>query len=90
MHQRQSVWVSHVRPFPAPAAPGACDGSLACSTCHLILTQETYDSLPEPCEEELDMLDLAFDLTDTSRLGCQIKVTKGLEGMVATVPGPPN
>ena len=65
---------------------GACDGSLACSTCHLILQQELYDSLEPPDEEEEDMLDLAFDLTDTSRLGCQIKVSQELEGMVATVP----
>ena len=65
---------------------GACDGSLACSTCHLILDQEVYDALPAPDEEEEDMLDLAMDLTDTSRLGCQIKVTKDLEGMVARVP----
>ena len=66
---------------------GACDGSLACSTCHLILQQDVYDSLPPPEEEEEDMLDLAFDLTDTSRLGCQIKVDESLAGMVATVPG---
>lgn len=65
---------------------GACDGSLACSTCHLILEQNVFDSLPAPEEEELDMLDLAFGLTDTSRLGCQIKVTKGLEGAKFTVP----
>lgn len=65
---------------------GACDGSLACSTCHLILEQNVYDSLPPPEEEEEDMLDLAFDLTDTSRLGCQIKVDESLSGMVATVP----
>ena len=45
-----------------------------------------YDSLPAPEEEEEDMLDLAMDLTDTSRLGCQIKVTKELAGMVAQVP----
>jgi ferredoxin len=65
---------------------GACDGSLACSTCHLILTQEVFDSLDPPEEEEEDMLDLAFDLTDTSRLGCQIIVTKELDGMVARIP----
>ena len=51
----------------------------------MILEQHVYDSLPTP-EEEEDMLDLAFDLTDTSRLGCQIKVTKELEGMVAQIP----
>ena len=67
---------------------GACDGTLACSTCHIVLEQEMYDSLPPPEEDEEDMLDLAFDLQDTSRLGCQITVTKELDGMVARVPAP--
>ena len=66
--------------------PGACDGSLACSTCHVVLEQSQYDAMDPPDEEEEDMLDLAFGLTDTSRLGCQIKVDKSLAGMVATVP----
>lgn len=65
---------------------GACDGSLACSTCHVVLSQEVYDALPPPDEEELDMLDLAFELTDTSRLGCQIQLDKSLEGIRVTVP----
>jgi len=45
---------------------GACEGTLACSTCHLIFKQEDYKKLPEtPTDEELDMLDLAYGLTDT-------------------------
>lgn len=45
---------------------GACEGTLACSTCHLILSKSDYDRLPEkPTDEELDMLDLAYELTDT-------------------------
>lgn len=68
------------------SSSGACDGSLACSTCHVILEQKTFDSLPPPEEEELDMLDLAFGLTDTSRLGCQIKVAPGLAGAKFTLP----
>ncbi|CAO1633000.1 unnamed protein product [Jaminaea pallidilutea] len=65
---------------------GACEGSIACSTCHVILQPEVYDQLEEPGDDENDMLDLAFGLTDTSRLGCQIKLTKGLDGMVAQLP----
>ena len=65
---------------------GACGGELACSTCHVILPQEYYDRLPPKVEEEEDMLDLAWGLTDTSRLCCQIKVTKDLEGVTFTVP----
>ena len=44
---------------------GACGGELACATCHLIFTKEIYDTLPEKEPEEDDMLDLAFELTDT-------------------------
>eukprot|EP00924_Labyrinthula_sp_SR-Ha-C_P008743 augustus_masked-scaffold_2-processed-gene-1.8-mRNA-1 protein AED:0.32 eAED:0.32 QI:0/-1/0/1/-1/1/1/0/133 len=51
---------------------GACGGQVACSTCHVILSQEVYNSLPEPDEEEEDMLDLALGVTETSRLGCQV------------------
>jgi ferredoxin-2, mitochondrial len=66
---------------------GACEGSLACSTCHVIVSDPSvYDSLPEPTDEENDMLDLAFGLTETSRLGCQIKLTKELEGMEVSLP----
>ncbi|EPZ33627.1 2Fe-2S ferredoxin-like protein [Rozella allomycis CSF55] len=65
---------------------GACEGSLACSTCHVILEEEIYKKLPEPSDEENDMLDLAFGLTDTSRLGCQVKVSSALNGMKITVP----
>lgn len=65
---------------------GACGGDLACSTCHVVLPKEYYDKLDEKEEEEDDMLDLAWGLTDTSRLGCQIKVTKELEGMLIKIP----
>jgi len=65
---------------------GACGGELACSTCHLIFDQEVYDKLPPKLDEEDDMLDLAFELTETSRLGCQICVTKELEGIKVIMP----
>ena len=65
---------------------GACESSLACSTCHVILDSEIYDTLEEPCEEEEDLLDLAFGLTHTSRLGCQVKVTREMEGMTVKLP----
>ncbi len=44
---------------------GACGGQMACSTCHVIVPREYYDIIPKPSEEENDMLDLAFGLTDT-------------------------
>jgi ferredoxin len=65
---------------------GACEGSLACSTCHVIVDEAYYEKLNEPSEDEEDMLDLAFGLTPTSRLGCQIVLTKDLDGFTVTVP----
>ena len=65
---------------------GACEGSLACSTCHVIVDAEWYGRLREASEEEEDMLDLAFNLTRTSRLGCQIVITEELDGLVVQLP----
>jgi 2Fe-2S ferredoxin len=66
---------------------GACEGSLACSTCHVVVDSEWYDVLEPASEDEEDMLDLAFGLTHTSRLGCQIKMTEELDGLTVSLPG---
>lgn len=66
---------------------GACEGSLACSTCHVIVDEAFYGKLPAATDDEEDMLDLAFGLTHTSRLGCQIMMNDSLEGLKVTVPG---
>ena len=65
---------------------GACEGVMACSTCHLIVSEDWFKKLPDASEEEEDMLDLAYGLTKTSRLGCQITVTEDLDGLVLRVP----
>ncbi|KAI1646744.1 ferredoxin [Daldinia loculata] len=66
---------------------GACGGSCACSTCHVIvLDDEYYEKMPEPEDDENDMLDLAFGLTETSRLGCQVVMTKELDGLRVKLP----
>ena len=65
---------------------GACEGSLACSTCHVVVDKEFYDKLESPSEDEEDMLDLAFGLSPTSRLGCQIVMSKDLDGLTLIVP----
>ena len=65
---------------------GACEGSLACSTCHVIVDPEWYELLKDASEDEEDMLDLAFGLTATSRLGCQIVITEELDGLVVRLP----
>jgi 2Fe-2S ferredoxin len=65
---------------------GACEGSLACSTCHVIVDEAWFPKLNEASEEEEDMLDLAFGVGKTSRLGCQILVTEQLDGIVVKIP----
>ena len=65
---------------------GACEGSLACSTCHVIVDPAWFGKLGTPTEEEEDMLDLAFGLQKTSRLGCQIVMSEALDGLVVRLP----
>ena len=65
---------------------GACECSLACSTCHVVLPQPLFRALPPATDEEEDLLDLAFALTPTSRLGCQVRVTAAFDGAEVTLP----
>lgn len=65
---------------------GACEGSLACSTCHVVVAPEWFAKLAPASDEEEDMLDLAFGLTQTSRLSCQIRMSKELDGITVTLP----
>jgi 2Fe-2S ferredoxin len=65
---------------------GACEGSLACSTCHVIVDAAWFPKLAKPTEDEEDMLDLAFGLEKTSRLGCQIVISDALDGLVVKLP----
>jgi 2Fe-2S ferredoxin len=68
------------------ALEGACEGSLACSTCHVIVDKAFFYELKDPMEDEEDMLDLAFGLTPTSRLGCQIIMSDALDGLRVSLP----
>ena len=65
---------------------GACEGSLACSTCHVVVENAWFEKLAPASEDEEDMLDLAFGLTQTSRLGCQIIMTEELDGLTVKLP----
>ena len=69
---------------------GACEGCLACSTCHIVVDESWYNKLPPATEDENDMLDLAFGLTATSRLGCQIILNKELDGLIVWIPAEVN
>jgi len=65
---------------------GACEGSLACATCHVVIDPSWFGKLAAPTEDEEDMLDLAFALERTSRLGCQIVITDALDGLRVRLP----
>jgi ferredoxin len=68
------------------AIEGACGGSMACATCHVVVDEAFFDRLPEPSAEEEDMLDLAAEVQATSRLGCQIRLTAESDGLTVRVP----
>ena len=65
---------------------GACEGNMACSTCHIIVDKEHFKALAVASEEEEEMLDLAMGLKATSRLGCQVIVDERLSGAVLAIP----
>ena len=65
---------------------GACEGVMACSTCHVIVAGEDFDKLPPPTEEEDDLLDLAAHVTRNSRLACQIIMRDDLETLTVRIP----
>jgi len=65
---------------------GACEGVMACSTCHVIVEAEDFDKLPPASEEEEDLLDLAAHATRTSRLACQIILTDEMRSLSVRIP----
>lgn len=69
---------------------GACEGCMACSTCHVIVDDAQFALLPDPSDEEEDLLDLAWGVRPTSRLGCQITVTDALDGIRVSLPASTN
>jgi ferredoxin len=65
---------------------GACEGVMACSTCHVIVSAEDFAKLPPATEEEEDLLDLAAHATRTSRLACQIILTEDMNILTVRIP----
>jgi ferredoxin len=65
---------------------GACEGAMACSTCHVIVDKADFERLPPASEEEEDLLDLAAHAARTSRLACQIMITEELKELTVRVP----
>ncbi len=66
---------------------GTCEGQMACSTCHVIISPDWFDKLVPASDDEEDMLDLAAGVTRTSRLSCQIQLTDALDGIAVRIPG---
>ncbi|XP_061430608.1 adrenodoxin, mitochondrial isoform X1 [Lethenteron reissneri] len=64
---------------------GACEGTLACSTCHVLLPRDTFHKMEPPGDDELDLLDLATGVQSTSRLGCQVTLTRDLQDATFTI-----
>lgn len=65
---------------------GTCEGQMSCSTCHVVVDAKDFARLPRAREEEEDMLDLAIGATRTSRLACQIVLTRDLDGLTVRMP----
>ena len=65
---------------------GACEGVMACSTCHVIVDKADFEKLPHASDEEEDLLDLAAHATRTSRLACQIILTEEMETLDVRIP----
>ncbi|KAG8458187.1 hypothetical protein KFE25_011718 [Diacronema lutheri] len=92
----EGMSIADVARHGAGAGPGArvlsellecaCSGVMACSTCHVVVAPEWFARVGEPDEDERDMLDLAFEPTSTSRLGCQVVLRAELDGLVLRVP----
>src|SRR3546814_5791191 len=83
---RISDWSSDVCSSDLIDIEGACEGSMACATCHVVVEPEWYGKLVPASEDEADMLDLVFGLRQTSRLGCQVVVTEELDGLTVRLP----
>jgi 2Fe-2S ferredoxin len=69
-----------------PGIEAECGGACACATCHVYVDDAWREKTGKPSEMEEDMLDFAFDVRESSRLSCQIKVSDALDGLVLRVP----
>jgi 2Fe-2S ferredoxin len=65
---------------------GACNGALACATCHVVVDEESYEKLSKPTEVEEELIEFAYGAAPTSRLSCQVRVTKELDGIKIKIP----
>ena len=66
--------------------PAECGGACACATCHVYIDKKWENKLPKKEDSEIDMLDMAFEPNEFSRLGCQIIISEDLDGLVVKMP----
>lgn len=69
-----------------PGIDGDCGGECACGTCHVILAEAWFDKVGAPGQDEEQMLSMTPERNNTSRLGCQVKVTEAMDGMTVRLP----
>ena len=69
-----------------PGIDADCGGGMACATCHVYVNDEWFDKLPTKEDGEEDMLDMAFEPKQNSRLSCQLTVSDELDGLVVNIP----
>ena len=69
-----------------PGIDADCGGGMACATCHVYVNEDWTDKLPAKEDGEEDMLDMAFEPKNNSRLSCQITVSDELDGLVVSIP----
>ena len=69
-----------------PGIDAECGGSMACATCHVYVKEEWFNKLPKKEDGEEDMLDMAFEPKQNSRLSCQLTVSDELDGLVVNIP----
>ncbi len=69
-----------------PGAEGECGGELSCATCHVTIDRGWYEKLRPRSEDEEDLLEADEDFSELSRLGCQVKITDALDGIVVRLP----
>ena len=87
VHAREGDRLLEIAQAAGLPLEGTCEGQMACSTCHVIVAAEWFERLPPAVDDEEDMLDLAAQVTRTSRLSCQIVLTRELDGLEVRIPG---
>ena len=69
-----------------PGIDADCGGACACATCHVYVDPEWVGKTGSASVMEESMLDFAENVTETSRLSCQIRVSDELDGLVVRMP----